>query len=147
MENLVRMEALAEVADVMRDGAQLIFSEATGNFERVPFSELDREGREGLLAFGIDWTEYVNRGMEPIECDRIVMNALDGKPQEQWLEPIANEEQWIAEERATMHEEIDKTQRSIAERESRSRPTFAQLLESFASPAPPCVEIDHDRER
>jgi hypothetical protein len=45
MENLVLMEALAEVAEVMRDGAQLIFSEATGNFERVPFSQLDREGR------------------------------------------------------------------------------------------------------
>jgi hypothetical protein len=145
--NLVRMKALAEVAEVMRDGAQLIFSEATGNFERVPFSELDREGREELLAIGIDWTEYVNRGMEPIECDRIVMNAVDGKPQEQWLEPIANEEQWIAEQDAKMQGEMDKIRASIAERESRSSPNFAQLLESFASPEPASVEIDHGRER
>jgi hypothetical protein len=147
MENLVRMEALAEVAGVMLDGAQLIFSEATGKFENVPFSQLDREGREGLLAIGIDWTEYVNCGMEPIECDRIMMNALDGKPEEQWLEPIANEEQWIAEQDAKMQEEMDKIRTSIAERERRSSPTFAQQLESFASPAPPCVEIEHGRER
>lgn len=147
MENLVRMEALAEVAEVMRDGAQLIFSEATGKFENVPFSELDREGREGLLAIGIDWTEYVNRGMEPIECDRIVMNAVDGKPQERWLEPIANEEQWIAEQDAKMQEETDKVRTAIAERESRLNPTFAQLLERFASPEPARVEIDHGRER
>ena len=141
------MEALAEVAEVMRDGAQLIFSEATGKVENVPFSELDREGKMELLAYGIDWTEYVNCGMEPIECDRIVMNAVDGKPQERWLEPIANEEQWIAEQDAKMQEEMDKIRTSIAERESRSSPTFAQLLESFASPEPPCVEIDHGRER
>jgi hypothetical protein len=147
MEKLVRMEALAEVAEVMRDGAQLIFSEATGKVENVPFSELDREGREGLLAIGIDWTEYVNCGMEPIECDRIVMNAVDGKPQERWLEPIANEEQWIAEQDAKMQEAMDRISTAIAERKSRSSPTFAQLLESFASPEPASVEIDHGRER
>jgi hypothetical protein len=147
MENLVRMEALAEVAGVMRDGAQLIYSEATGNVENVPFSQLDREGKMELLGYGINWTEYVNCGMEPIECDRLVMNAVDGKPRERWLEPIANEERWIAEQRATMNREIDKIQRSIAERESRPNPTLAQLLESFASPELACVEIDHGRER
>ena len=108
MENLVRMEAMAEVAGVMRDGAQLVYSEATGNVENIPFSQLDREGKIELLAYGIDWTEYVNCGMEPIESDRIMMNAVDGKPQERWLEPIANEQQWIAEQRAKMHEETDK---------------------------------------
>jgi hypothetical protein len=147
MENLVRMESLAEAAEVVRDGAQFIFSEATGKVESVPFSQLDRQGQMELLAYGVDWTEYVNCGMEPIECDRIVMNAVDGKPQERWLEPIANEEQWIAEHRATMHEEMDKIRTSVAERESRSSPTFAQLLESFASPEPACVEINHARER
>jgi hypothetical protein len=145
--NLVRMEVLAEAAEVVRDGARLIFSEATGKVESVPFSQLDREGKMELLAHGIDWTEYVNCGMEPIECDRIVMNAVDGKPQEQWLEPIANEEQWIAERRATMQGETDKVRAAIAERESRLNPTFVQLLESFASPEPACVEINHGRER
>jgi hypothetical protein len=87
-KHLVLMEALADVAGAMRDAAQLIFSETTGKVESVPFSELDREGKEGLLALGIDWTEYVNLGMEPIECDRIVMNAVDGKPQEK---DVANE--------------------------------------------------------
>jgi hypothetical protein len=147
MENLVLMEALAEVAGVMRDGAQLSFSEATGKIESVPFSQLDREGKMELLSHGIDWTEYVNCGIEPIECDRIVMNAVDGKPQERWLEPIANEEQWIAEQRGTMHGEINKIRQSIAESESRPNPTFTELLERFASPEPACVEIDHGRER
>jgi hypothetical protein len=100
-----------------------------------------------LLAYGIDWTEYVNCGMEPIECDRIMMNAIDGKPQQQWLEPIANEEQWIGEQHANRHDAITEIQRSIAERGSRLSPTLAQLLESFASPAPSCVEIEHGRER
>ena len=147
MENLVRMEALAEVAGVMRDGSQLIFSEATGKVENVPFSRLDREGKMELLAYGIDWAEYVNCGMEPIESDRIIMNAVDGRPQERWLEPIANEETWIAGRDANMHEETNKIQRSITERDSRSGPTLSQLLESFASPEPSCMEIDHGRER
>ena len=146
-KNLVLMEALAEVTGVMRDGAQLIFSETTGKAENVPFSQLDREGKLELLSYGIDWAEYVNCGMEPIESDRIIMNAVDGKPQEQWLEPIANEQQWIAKQHATMHEETDKVRRSIAERECRSRPTLAQLLESFASREPSCVEIEPGRER
>jgi hypothetical protein len=141
------MEALAEVTGVMRDGAQLIYSEATGKIENVPFSQLDREGKMELLAYGIDWAEYVNCGMEPIACDRIMMNAVDGKPQERWLEPIANEEQWIAEHHATMHEEIDKIRTSITERDSRLSPTFAQLLESLASPEQSCVEIERERER
>ena len=85
--------------------------------------------------------------MEPIESDRIIMNAVDGKPQERWLEPIANEEQWIAEQDAKMHEETDKIRASIADRESRLSPTLAQLLESYASPEPACVEIEHGRER
>jgi hypothetical protein len=147
MQNPLLVEAVAEVAVVMRDGAQLIFSEATGKVENVSFSQLDREGKMELLAYGIDWSEYVNCGMEPIECDRIMMNAVDGKPQERWLEPIANEEQWVAEQDAKVHDQTDKIRTSIAERESRSSPTFAQLLESFAGPAPPCVEIDHGRER
>ena len=147
MENLVRMEALAEVAGVMSDGTQLIYSETTGKIENIPFSQLDREGKIELLAYGIDWTEYVNCGMEPIESDRIIMNAVDGKPQERWLEPIANELRWIAEQHATMNEETDRIRRSIAENESRSNPTLAQLLERFASPEQSCVEIENGRER
>jgi hypothetical protein len=85
--------------------------------------------------------------MEPIECDRIIMNAVDGKPQDQWLEPIAHEERWIADQHAKMHEEIDRIRTSVAERESQSSPTLAQLLESFVSPEPPRVEIDYSRER
>jgi hypothetical protein len=146
-KNLVLMEALAEVTGVVRDGSQLIYSEATGKIENVPFSQLDREGKMELLACGIDWTEYVNCGMEPIACDRIMMNAVDGKPQELWLEPIANEERWIAKQHTTMHQETDTIRKSIADRESRSNPTLAQLLERFASPEPACVEIDHGRER
>jgi hypothetical protein len=147
MQNPLLMQALAEVAGVMRDGAQLIFSEASGKVENVLFSQLDREGKMELLAYGIDWAEYVNCGIEPIACDRIMMNAVDGKPQERWLEPIANEEQWIAEQDAKMQEAVDRISTSIAGRESRSSPTFAQLLESFAGPAPPCVEIEYGRER
>ncbi len=147
MENLVRMEALAEVAGVMREGAQLIFSETTGEVENVPFSRLDRDGKMELLAYGIDWTEYVNCGMEPVECDRIMMNAVDGKPQERWLEPIANEQQWIAKQHATMHEETEQFRRPIGERECRSRPTLAQLLESFASPEPSYLDIKCGTER
>jgi len=147
MENLVRMEALAEVGAVMRDGAQLIFSEATGKVEKVPFSQLDRQGKMELLACGIDWAEYVNCGMEPIESDRIIMNAVDGRPQERWLEPIANEETWIAGRDAKLHEKTDTIRKSIAEHDSRSGPTLAQLLESFASPEPSCVPIEHGRER
>jgi len=146
MKNLLLMETLAEVAGIMRCGAQLVFTEATGKIENIPFSQLDRQGKMELLAYGIDWTERINCGIEPIECDRIVMNAVDGKPQERWLEPVANEEQWIAERHATMHKEIDKIHRSIADRLSRSSPALARLLERFASPAPPLVELDHGQE-
>ena len=38
MENLVLMEAKAEVTAVMRDGAELSFSEETGKVENIPFS-------------------------------------------------------------------------------------------------------------
>jgi hypothetical protein len=147
MKSLLLMETMAEVEGIMRCGAQLVFSEVTGKIENIPFSQLDRQGKIELLAYGIDWTERVNCGMKPIDCDRIVMNAVDGKPQERWLEAIANEQQEIAGLSATIHEKIDTIYQSIAERLSRSSPTLARLLERFVSRAPRLAEIDQSRER
>jgi hypothetical protein len=63
-----------------------------GSSNGVPFASLSREGKRELLGVGIDWTDYLNRGLavETKETSRgiaaIIDNAIAGKPSDQWLD-------------------------------------------------------------
>ncbi|MBP3958384.1 hypothetical protein J8F10_24305 [Gemmata sp. G18] len=81
--------------------AKLLFQEAVaevqGNMEGgrrdgVLYSDLDHDGKLELLSFAIDWTDYVNRGMSEQTLNRIIENAVDGRPPERWQEPTLSEE-------------------------------------------------------
>jgi hypothetical protein len=66
---------------------------AHGSTNGVPFARLSQEGKEEFLSFIIDWTDYLNRGLEvgigdektceSIQC--IIENAIAGKPSEHWI--------------------------------------------------------------
>ncbi len=86
-QRLVLMEAYAEVAAVMR-GIEFPFSEKGNKAVPVPFTELSRREKIGLLNTAVDWNLYSEVGLKSFQAWRIVENASDGRPQEQWLEPI-----------------------------------------------------------
>jgi hypothetical protein len=62
-----------------------------GSSNGVPFASLSPEGKRELLGVGIDWTDYIDRGLtfETEETWRgieaIIDNAVAGKPADQWL--------------------------------------------------------------
>jgi hypothetical protein len=73
---------------------------AEGSSGGVPFARLSQEGKQEFLSYVIDWTDFINRGLEVSIGDektyqgigRIIDNAIAGKPCEQWLggtEPAA----------------------------------------------------------
>ncbi len=88
MERLLLMEAYAEVTDAMRNGVPYASTERGGQDANVPFSELSRREKVGLLNSAIDWPLYSHFGLKPEQAWRIVENASDGRPQDQWLEPV-----------------------------------------------------------
>jgi hypothetical protein len=70
---------------------------ANGRSNGIPFASLSRAEQTEFLEMIIDWTDYINRGLdlepdaaEHIRC--ITDNALSGKPCEQWMgrtDPLA----------------------------------------------------------
>jgi hypothetical protein len=66
-----------------------------GSSHGVPFASLSPEGKRELLGVGIDWTDYIDRGLtfETAETWRgieaIIDNAIAGKPADQWLPDAA----------------------------------------------------------
>jgi hypothetical protein len=88
MEKLVLMEAFAEVTGAMREGVLFPLLERGRKDIQVPFSELSRRERVGLLNAAVDWPLYSHFGLKPEQAWRIVENASDGRQQDQWLEPV-----------------------------------------------------------
>lgn len=88
MEKLVLMEAFAEVTGAMRAGVSFPLSEEGGKVAHVPFSHLSRREKVGLLNTAVDWHLYSQFGLKPDQAWQIVENAADGRPQDQWLEPV-----------------------------------------------------------
>lgn len=67
-----------------------------GSSDGVPFAQLSHEGKRELLGVGIDWTDYINRGLA-IETKEtwmgigaIIDNAIAGKPSDQWIPGAQN---------------------------------------------------------
>jgi hypothetical protein len=63
---------------------------ADGHSNGIPLAWLSGEDKKEFLAVVIDWTDYINRGLdlEPdtaAHIDRIIDNAVAGKPCEQWM--------------------------------------------------------------
>jgi len=148
VEKIIYQDAFAEVEGVRREGAQLRFSAETGEFERVLYPALDQARQGELLATAIDWNPYIEVGVQPIEVWRIIGNAVDGKPQHQWLEPLPNEEHRRAELETKMHDGISGIRDFVAEHESGSKLTFDERLERIARAEPVREEIqrgEHER--
>ena len=88
MEKLVLMEAFAEVTGLMRGDVQDPSARNGGKTFDVPFSRLSRLEKTELLNTHVDWLLYSEFKLNSETAWRIVENAADGRPQEQWLEPV-----------------------------------------------------------
>jgi hypothetical protein len=140
--NLVQMEAMAEVTGVMRNGAAIEYSERSARYEEVAFGDLDRAGKVGLLEAAVDWNLYCGCGLPHETAERIIENAADGKPQDRWLEPLANEQALGAEHEAAIAETIFGLRETFGPTQS-----FAEFLASYGEPEPVNMEIEHGRDR
>jgi hypothetical protein len=63
---------------------------ADGHSNGIPLAWLSDEDRREFLGMAIDWTDYIDRGLdlEPdtaAHIERIIDNAIAGKPSEQWI--------------------------------------------------------------
>jgi hypothetical protein len=77
----LRKELIDEISTAMAHGVN----------NGVPFAGLSKEGKKEFLSVVIDWTDYINRGLEVgrkktcVGIARIVDNAIAGKPSEEWM--------------------------------------------------------------
>jgi hypothetical protein len=68
-------ELTAELRIVIAEGCQVI-PQPDGGVVRIPFALMDPEARVRFLDACVDFTAYVNRGMDPEEADRILTALL-----------------------------------------------------------------------
>src|SRR5262249_23010959 len=73
-----------------------------GKSNGVPFDQLSPEGKWELLGIGVDWTDYINRGLDvgrdtAGNIGRIIENAIAGKPTDQWMVEVTSHQQKLAE--------------------------------------------------
>jgi len=68
-------EFTAELRTVIAEGCQVVPLRDRGEV-RIPFSQMDPETRARFLDACVDFTAYVNRGMDPEEGDRILTALL-----------------------------------------------------------------------
>ena len=86
------LKAAKEVAQVLIEGRQVVYSK-DGNRRFIRFDEMDSEEKGSFLCYCIDWTAYINRGLEIDEVNKLTANVLAGKTPSLWLEDIGLEDQ------------------------------------------------------
>src|SRR5262245_52155760 len=84
-------EYVAELKTVIAEGCQVV-PRRDGSVERIGFEAMDHDIKGSFLCLCVDFTDYVNRGMEPADGDRIIENILAGKPFDRWLEGVLGDE-------------------------------------------------------
>jgi len=73
-----------ELKLLIAEGCQVIHRK-DGTEERIGYEAMDPKTQELFLQC-VDFTEYVNNGMEPALGDKVLDNVLAGKEFEHWLE-------------------------------------------------------------
>jgi hypothetical protein len=73
--NTLLDEFTAELRAAIAQGCQVI-PQPDGGEVRVPFGQMDPETRERFLDACVDFTAYVNRGMDPEDGSRILATLL-----------------------------------------------------------------------
>ncbi len=74
MDTLIE-EFTRELTAAIAEGAQVIPQE-DGTEKRIRYEQMDREARSRFLGAVVDFTDYVNRGMEPSEGDAVIERLL-----------------------------------------------------------------------
>jgi hypothetical protein len=73
--NTLLDEFTAELRAAIAEGCQVIPLRDGGQV-RIPFGQMDPEARARFLDACVDFTAYVNRGMDPEEGNRILATLL-----------------------------------------------------------------------
>ena len=68
-------EFTAEVRAATLEGSRVI-PKRDGSVVRIPYREMDAEEKARFLDLCVDFTDYVNRGMDPEEGGRILTEIL-----------------------------------------------------------------------
>jgi len=142
------MEAMATTKQATLEGGLSRYSEATGRFEIVPFSQLNRTERAAVLGASFEWNLFIEHGkVAPENLRRMIENAADGMPQERWLEePLVTDEQRHGEQEARMREAFGRICGSNGGHQRDTDMKLAERLASYAGPEPVQEEISRGRE-
>ncbi|HJT79256.1 MAG TPA: hypothetical protein VJ739_18820 [Gemmataceae bacterium] len=87
-------EYMKELETCIAEGCQVI-PHRDGSETRISYQEMDPDAKLMFLGVAVDFTAYVNRGMEPAHGNRIIDNILAGKERSRWLEGILGEDQTL----------------------------------------------------
>jgi hypothetical protein len=85
MDSNLLHDFVEEVRTAIAEGCQVV-PRPDGTEERIRYEAMDEPSKILFLHACIDFTDYVNRGMEPALGDQILENVLAGKPSDRWLE-------------------------------------------------------------
>ncbi len=140
-----RAAASAAVKDIFRrplvnELVEDIKTWMEGSSNGVPFASLSPEEKREHLGVGVDWTDYINRGLAVgtketwMGIEAIIDNAIAGKPSEQWM--------------AGAEGQAARTSHKHAGRESRAgKTTLAELKQGVATAKPRAKARDTGMDR
>ncbi len=87
---LVR-EYVNELEACVAEGCQIV-PNPDGSETHIGYKEMDPDTRGLFLSVVVDYTAYVNRGLEPAHMNRILDNIEGGKERSRWLEGVLGED-------------------------------------------------------
>jgi hypothetical protein len=80
-------EFVEELKTGIAEGCQVV-AKRDGSEEYIKYEAMDDRTKVLFLNACVDFTAYVNRGMEPAVGNRLMDNVLAGKASDQWLEGV-----------------------------------------------------------
>jgi hypothetical protein len=80
-----------ELETVVAEGCEIV-PRRDGSETRIRYEAMDPDTRLMFLNLAVDFTDYVNRGMEPAHGNRVIQNVLASKKRSRWLEGVLGDD-------------------------------------------------------
>jgi hypothetical protein len=81
-----RLQELLDRVEAVLTTGKLVISRESGPTQEVSIDSMSTHDKFCALRDCIDWRRYIDNGVSVEQAERIMNNALVGRPKEEWLE-------------------------------------------------------------
>ena len=84
-------EYVNELEQAVAEGCEVIVNR-DGSETHIGYEDMDTDTKAQFLSLAVDYTVYVNRGLEPAHMNRVLDNIQAGKVRSRWLEGVLGDD-------------------------------------------------------